>query len=186
MYACEKGVEQKEGMAVSFTYIKDAYLFSKRTLVYPGLVETVAQAGELAPIWTVERADGRAYALHRSGSGGGPVVVVMTMQAEGARRDQARFGYRGQTMAGGFDLARLTWAFVGFDGRRYDWVAGMMQHCWKLEDDQGATIAQYIGMAPDYKIRGSVSVYIEKVTEALIALIHLSATLLRYAPRDAR
>ncbi|PIA13166.1 hypothetical protein COEREDRAFT_83685 [Coemansia reversa NRRL 1564] len=104
----------------------------------------------------------------------------MTAVIDSSKKESAQFLYQGKTTTGGFDPVRSTWAFVNFDGARYDWVAGMMQNCWKLEDIDGKTIAQYIGMSCDRKIRGTVVLH-AKVSESLIVLIHLSARLLKYA-----
>ncbi|KAJ1754625.1 hypothetical protein LPJ77_001129 [Coemansia sp. RSA 2523] len=161
-------------MTISFTYVKESYLFNKKTFIYPGLIESSKQADDLTPIWTIQVTDREASICQ--GRAGQP---VMSSIIEGVHKDLAQFTYQGKLTNGGFDGTRSTWAFIDFDGQRYDWMAGMMQNCWKLEDAQGATIAQYIGMSRDYKIRGTL-VLQAKVNEALIALIHLTTKMLRY------
>ncbi|KAJ2310447.1 hypothetical protein IWW54_003182 [Coemansia sp. RSA 2705] len=162
-------------MTISFTYVREAYLFNKKTFIYPGLIETSSQAADLTPIWTIHVVDREASICQ--GRSGAP---IMSSIIEGARKDLAQFSYQGRLTNGGLDSAKSTWAFIDFDGHRYDWMAGMMQNCWKLEDSEGRLVAQYIGMSRDYKIRGSLVLH-AKVNESLIALIHLTTKLLRYA-----
>ncbi|KAJ1845489.1 hypothetical protein LPJ73_004835 [Coemansia sp. RSA 2703] len=167
-------------MPISFTYVKDAYLFSKRTFIYPGMLESGAQADDLEPVWTMQAADREsALIMGRNGQ------KVMTARMEGHRKDLAQFNYQGKLTSGGFDGTKLTWAFIDFEGKRYDWVAGIMQNCWKLEDSTGQVVASYIGMSRDFKVKGTVT-FQTKVNEALIALIILSTKMLKYADASLR
>ncbi|KAI9505893.1 hypothetical protein GGI25_001485 [Coemansia spiralis] len=162
-------------MTNTFTYVKESYVFNKRTFIYPGQLESSAQAAELEPVWTVQVHDREASICNNRR---GPIIMTAVM--EGARKDLAQFSYHGKMTNGGFDGTRSTWAFIDFDGKRYDWVASMMQDCWKLEDSDGKMVAQYIGMSRDMKVKGTVAFH-TKVSESLIALIHLSARLLKYS-----
>ncbi|KAJ2687078.1 hypothetical protein IWW39_003202 [Coemansia spiralis] len=80
---------------------------------------------------------------------------------------------------GGFDAGRSTWAFHDFDGKRYDWMAGIMQNCWKLEDSDGRVVAQFIGMSRDYKVKATLT-FMTKVNESLISLVLLTTKLINY------
>ncbi|KAJ1746530.1 hypothetical protein LPJ79_005826 [Coemansia sp. RSA 1821] len=162
-------------MTISFTYIKESYLFNKRTFVYPGLIETSSQAEDLTPIWTIKVHEREASICQgRSGAS------VMTSIIEGANKDLVQFKYNNKLTNGGFDGTKSTWAFIDFDGQRFDWIAGMMQDCWKLEDSKGTLVAQFMGLSRDYKIRGSLVLH-AKVSESQIALIHLSTKMLKYS-----
>ncbi|KAJ2720790.1 hypothetical protein GGI07_004394 [Coemansia sp. Benny D115] len=163
-------------MTISFTYVNESYIFSKRTFIYPGMLESSSQADELEPVWTMRSTGDRDYTMCTGRSG----TSVMTARMEGQRKDLAQFNYQGKLTSGGFDGTKSTWAFIDFEGKRYDWLAGMMQNCWKLEDDKGQIVAQYIGMSRDYKVKGTVT-FLIKVNEALIALILLSTKMLKYA-----
>ncbi|KAI7824443.1 hypothetical protein BX661DRAFT_172280 [Kickxella alabastrina] len=161
-------------MTISFTYVKESYLFSKRTFIFPGMLESSSQASNLEPVWTMQTQDrDSTMCAGRDGPS------IMSARMEGHRRDLAQFTYQGKMTSGGFDGTKSTWTFIDFDGKRYDWIAGMMQNCWKLEDESGQTVAQYIGMSRDYKVKGTVNFH-TKVNEALIALIILSTRMLKY------
>ncbi|KAJ1643612.1 hypothetical protein J3B02_000379 [Coemansia erecta] len=162
-------------MPISFTYVKESYIFSKRTFIYPGMLESGVQADDLEPVWTMQISEREATLCQ--GRNGTP---IMTARMEGHRKDLAQFSYQGKVSSGGFDGTKLTWAFIDFEGRRYDWMAGIMQNCWKLEDDKGQTVANYIGMSRDFKVKGTVTFH-TKVNESLIALIILSTRMLKYA-----
>ncbi|KAJ2004141.1 hypothetical protein H4R26_002676 [Coemansia thaxteri] len=161
-------------MTVSFTYVKESYFLNKKTLVYHGMLESSSQTSDLEPVWSMHVTDHEAsLSTGRNGS------VIMTAAMDSARKDRAQFAYQGKMTNGGFDGTRSTWAFHDFEGHRYDWVAGIMQNCWKLEDSEGKTVAQYIGMARDYKVRGTLS-FMTKVNESLISLVLLTTKLINY------
>ncbi|KAJ1724925.1 hypothetical protein LPJ53_000851 [Coemansia erecta] len=167
-------------MPISFTYVKESFIFSKRTFIYPGMLESGVQADDLEPVWTMHVSErDSTLAMGRNGQ------IVMSARMEGHRKDLAQFNYQGKLTSGGFDGTKLTWAFIDFDGKRYDWVAGIMQNCWKLEDDAGQIVANYIGMSRDFKVKGTVTFQI-KVSEALIALVILSTRMLKYADASLR
>ncbi|KAJ1904784.1 hypothetical protein LPJ81_002288 [Coemansia sp. IMI 209127] len=162
-------------MTNTFTYVKDSILFNKKTYIYLGQIEAVSQTSNLDPVWTIHSHDRETRICSgRSGH------VIMAATIEGASKTLAQFAYEGKLTNGGFDDATSTWAFVDFDGKRYDWMASMMQDCWKLENAEGKVVAQYIGRSRDMKVKGTLSLQ-AKVSETLIALIHLSAKMLKYS-----
>ncbi|KAJ2402190.1 hypothetical protein GGI23_000883 [Coemansia sp. RSA 2559] len=167
-------------MTNAFTYVKDSILFNKKTYIYLGQIESVSQTSNLDPVWTIHSHD-REIRICTGRNG----HAIMAATLEGASRALAQFTYEGKITSGGFDGTKSTWAFVDFDGKRYDWVASMMQDCWKLEDAEGRVVAQYIGRSRDMKVRGTLSLQ-AKVSETLIALIHLSAKMLKYSESARR
>ncbi|KAJ2749421.1 hypothetical protein GGI19_005667 [Coemansia pectinata] len=112
-------------------------------------------------------------------------AVIMTATIDRVRKDQAQFTYQGKMTNGGFDVTKSTWAFHDFDGKRYDWMAGIMQNCWKLEDSEGHVVAQYIGMSRDYKVKATLS-FQTKVSESLISLVLLTTKLINYEEASRR
>ncbi|KAJ2741351.1 hypothetical protein GGI20_005246 [Coemansia sp. BCRC 34301] len=161
-------------MSASFTYVKESYLFNKKTLVYHGMLECSSQATGLEPVWSMHMGDNMASL--NSGRNG---ALIMTATTDRIKRDQAQFSYQGKMTNGGFDANKSTWAFYDFDGKRYEWIAGIMQNCWKLEDPEGQVVAQYIGMSRDYKVKGTLN-FQSKVNESLIALVLLTTRLINY------
>ncbi|KAJ2461362.1 hypothetical protein GGF42_000235 [Coemansia sp. RSA 2424] len=161
-------------MTASFTYVKESYLFNKKTLIYHGMLESSSQATDLEPVWSMHIGDSTG-SLNSGRSG----AVIMTTTIDRVKKDQAQFAYQGKMTNGGFDSTKSTWVFHDFDGRRYEWMAGIMQNCWKLEDSDGHVVAQYIGMSRDYKVKGTLT-FQSKVNESLIALILLTTKLINY------
>ncbi|KAJ2760212.1 hypothetical protein H4S06_001838 [Coemansia sp. BCRC 34490] len=167
-------------MTNTFTYVKDSILFSKKTYIYLGQMESTSQTSDLDPVWSIHTHD-REITICTGRNG----QIVMSAMVEGATKNQAQFVYQGKITNGGFDGTKSTWAFVDYDGQRYDWVASMMQNCWKLENADRKVIAQYIGLSRDMRVKGTLALQ-AKVSETLIALIHLSAKLLKYSETSRR
>ncbi|KAJ1663304.1 hypothetical protein IW140_005155 [Coemansia sp. RSA 1813] len=167
-------------MSNTFTYVKDSILFSKKTHIYLGQMESSSQTSNIDPVWTIHAHD-REITICTGRNG----HVVMSAIMEGVNKNLAQFNYQGKVTNGGFDGTKSTWAFVDFDGKRYDWVASMMQNCWKLEDSEGKVVAQYIGMSRDMRVKGTLALQ-AKVSETLIGLIHLSSKMLKYSETSRR
>ncbi|KAJ2910571.1 hypothetical protein GGI21_000741 [Coemansia aciculifera] len=161
-------------MSAQFTYVKESYLFNKKTLVYHGMLESSSQAAGIEPVWSMHMGDNVA-SLNAGRNG----AVIMTATTDRIRKDQAQFSYQGKMTNGGFDVDKSTWSFHDFDGKRYEWIAGIMQNCWKLEDSEGNVVAQYIGMSRDYKVKGTLN-FQSKASESLFSLVLLTTKLINY------